>query len=78
MSRGIFSDLRIALAKLQDDTIAAQVCDQKDWRADSFVDALRGIRHVKQLVDEAEAQSAAQRDLDVLKQAAAQQNGGAS
>lgn len=81
MKRAVFTDLRLALAKLQDDTIAATVCEQEDWRAESFIDTLRGIRHVKQLVDEAERERererecAARRDLETLKQAAAQRDG---
>ncbi len=60
MSRPIFSDIKIALAKLQDDTIAATVCEEETWRAESFVHALRGLRHLKQLVEEAERQEVAQ------------------
>lgn len=78
MSLPIFADLKIALAKLHDDAIATTVCENPEWRAESFIDTLRGIRDLKQLVDEAESQCAGVRDLETIQQAAAQKNGGAS
>ncbi len=52
-----FSDLHAALAELQDDVIATTVCEDESWRAASFIDALRGLRHVKQLVDELQSEA---------------------
>jgi hypothetical protein len=73
MSSGVVSDIRLVLAKVQEDTIAAQVCERDEWRAASFVEAMRGLRHLQQLIgelDREEAAAAGERDLGVLRRAA--------
>lgn len=84
MSRlsAITEEIAEALRDAQDDVIAATVCEDKNWRAESFIDAMRHFRHLHQLgeeltrlaAEEAAAAGAA-RDLETLRQAAAQKAG---
>jgi hypothetical protein len=48
----VVTELNEALAELLDNVIASQVCEQDDWRQQSFVDALRDYRHLRNLTDE--------------------------